>query len=220
MRSTDPADYGLKPIVHRGGEAVLTRQPLQARALFRTISALSRYSAADPRLPFWRVLPDRRLPLAPLRSALTRPRRRAQRTCEPHRRCHARAARCPWREDRATIRSDDCGRTLKPAPVGGIAWRAAGSGDTASTVFASAKISPSMLTRPMAIMWSPCIPTGKITSNVRSAICGTAHEPGAMAWPSDRAAAGGNPRMRMKLSFGARPRADLNQNCTREAGSA
>ena len=45
----------------------------------------------------------------------------------------------------------------------------------------------------------PWMPTGRMTLRLDSTFSGTAQAPGAMAYPSDRAAAIGRPRMRRKL---------------------
>ena len=81
----------------------------------------------------------------------------------------------------------------------GLAALALAGGATISVVFASANTAPSTLTRLMATSDGPSTPTGRMRLRLGSAANGTAHAPGAIACPSDRATVEGRPRMRMKL---------------------
>ena len=72
-------------------------------------------------------------------------------------------------------------------------------------IFASASTIPSRFTSVIVSSDAPCAPAGRTTLRFARAFRGTAQDPGPMAWPSERVADGGRPRIRMKLLLSAAP---------------
>lgn len=95
-------------------------------------------------------------------------------------------------------------RAVTPA-ADATSFAAGGRGAVTRAIFASASTTPSRLTSVIVISDDPCAPTGRTTPRFARAFRGTAQDPGPMAWPSERPADGGRPRIRMKLVLSAAP---------------